>query len=166
MSVREFCNNNPAIITGGAVLVLVLCLSAIACQLFGGGTGPSSDVQLIYYDVSSSSILLVPAKDRPASPLADNANAYRTMILSCGECGELSDGMSRADIEAAGMTIAYLNKDPDANSTGDPMMDRDMYVSSVDAPDNWLSSLSTQGSELMGNVWNCPGGSRAKPCQP
>jgi len=166
MSAREFFNNNPAIVTGGAVLVLVLCLSAIACQLFGGRGGSSSDVKIVYYDVSSSSILLVPAKDRPTSPLADNPNAYRTMVLSCGECSDLSDGMSRADIEAAGMTIAYLNKDPDAANTGDPMMDRDMLVSSLDAPDNWLSSLSTQGSEIMGNVWNCPDGSRAKPCQP
>ena len=166
MSLREYFNNNPAVVTGGAVLVLVLCLSVIAWQLFGGGGGGNStDVQLVYYDVSSNSILLVPAKDRPASPLADNDKAFRTMILSCGECSDLKDGMSRADIEGAGMMIAYLNKDA-SGEDADPLMGRDMLVSSIDSPDQWYTSISPEGGALMGDPWVCPGDTRAKQCQP
>lgn len=172
MGVREYANNNPAVITGGAVFILVVCLGVIACQLFGGGGGGnSSNVKLVYYDISNNTISFVPAQDRPLSPLADNANAYRAVIMSCGECGELTEGMTNAEIDAAGMFVAYIQQLPSGDGAGaDRMLEQNINIADVRAgqvtDNSWFSQNSEYGLNYMTQIMDCPGDVRARQCQP
>ncbi|XAL99655.1 hypothetical protein OT109_19005 [Phycisphaeraceae bacterium D3-23] len=172
MSAREFFNNNPAIVTGGAVLVLVLCLAAIACSLFGGiGPSGSNSVQLIYYDMSSDTIKLIPSSERPGSPLADNDQVFRCFVLACGECGKIKDGMTNEELQAEGMFVSHLQTFPNVDRMMEPggMGEDDTQVLMLaDETPLWFSMSSPDGMEIMRAVsnWQCDDGTTAKQCQP
>jgi hypothetical protein len=166
MSAREFFNNNPAVVTGGAVLVLVICLTLISCQLFGLGGGGASDQKVVYYDLSTDKLMLLNATDRPASPLEDNANAFRAMIHACGECGKIKDGMSQQELEDAGMFVAYLMEIPTREDMqmGPGGMMGIQYLTLETR--EWYPEQSQEGQAIMVNAFTCPDGSRAVICQP
>ncbi|MFI4860724.1 MAG: hypothetical protein ACIAXF_08605 [Phycisphaerales bacterium JB063] len=171
MSAREFFNNNPAIVTGASVLVLVLCLAAIACSLFGGlPSSGSGSVQLIYYDMSNNTIKLVPSSDRPGSPLAENEQAFRCFVMTCGECGKIEEGMTADDIIANGMFISHLQTFPTADRMMGPggMEDDTQVLMLSDENPQWYSMSSQDGMDIMRAVstWQCEDGSTAKQCQP
>lgn len=166
MSAREFFNNNPAVVTGGAVLVLVICLTLISCQLFGLGGNSASGDKVVYYDLSTDKIMLLKAVDRPASPLADNATAFRATIHACGECGKIKDGMTQQEIEDAGMFVAYLMEIPTREDMqmGPGGMMGIQYLSLENR--EWYPEQTPEGQQVMVNAFNCPDGSRAVICKP
>lgn len=122
MGLRETMNNNPAAVTGGAVVVMLLCLFLIYCQLSGGSTS-YADAKLVYYDVKAKQVKLVTWGEgpQPDSPLADSADVFKARIFSCGECGEITDGMSEADLKSKKMFVGWIEQRP-AGSEDDPWM--------------------------------------------
>ncbi|MEM9414157.1 MAG: hypothetical protein AAGA29_01605 [Planctomycetota bacterium] len=170
MGLREYANNNPAVMTGAAVLVLVLCLAAIACSFFGGfGMVDGSD-KLVYYDMNAGTIKLVSSGDFPGSPLKDNDQAFRATVMSCGECGEISDGMTPEALEANGMFIANLNAYPTTDQgagSGDRAGGAMILLFGGENP-QWHDTNSPEGiraSETVMN-WPCENGGTATRCQP
>jgi hypothetical protein len=114
MSLRETLNNNPAVVTGGAVVLLLVAVVILGKVLFfSGGSGSVGTEQVIYYDVANKTIKLVerPAEEpQPNSPLDGSPDTYQATIFACGECGEITDGMTLEDLKAAGMFVGYLHK--------------------------------------------------------
>lgn len=167
MSAREFFNNNPAVVSGAAVLVLVLCLGAISCSLFGwgGAGGGSKNVQLVYYDLSNDSLKLVRAQDRLGSPLV-GTETYLGYVMSCGECGEINEGMTRAELEAGGMYIAYLQTLPESDGMSRELMLEGQVEIYDFASEGWYMMNSEQGMLIAQDSRMCEDGSMAESCQP
>lgn len=166
MNPREFFNNNPAVVTGGAALVLVLCLGLIFYQLMGGGGGGSADAKVVFYDLSNDKIMVVSALDNRFSPMLDNETAYRAIIHSCGECGKFKDGMTRQELEDAGMFIAYLMSIP---TRDDAMMGPGevMAIEYYSMEDELWYADMTQGSDNLRRAASlCEDGTNAEICNP
>lgn len=168
MGLRDTMNNNPAAVTGAAVVVLLLCLVLVYCQFTGGGT-PSGKAQIIYFDVESQTIKLVPLdyENPPNSPLDDSPSSFEAMVFSCTECPEdgLVDGMSLKDLEAKGMFIGWLQKrDPD--SIPDPSFNASVQFRTLNSK-TWYPGDSERWRSIEEKIQqNCPGGAWANACYP
>ena len=171
MSVREYLNNNPAIMTGGAVLLLVVCLGAISCSLFGWGFGGggASTFQLTYYDLESGTIKLIPASEGGGSPLEGSDQVFRVFIKTCGECGPIKEGMTREELEAGDMFVSHLQTFPllDRMDLG-AMEDNTQVYYMLDEVPTWYYISSPEGNSIMEDIGmhQCEDGSRAKECRP
>jgi len=162
-------NNNPAAATGAVVGLLVIALSVIwFTQCRGGNSGASS--RATYFDTSTGQVLLV--KITPgdyASPLADNATAFRCSIFSCSECQELTEGMTVADLEAKDMYIGYISRDLQAEADGMSPMDVGMANEEISAAEDvrWLTMTANRAAyeQLRQDATKC-GEGRANICRP
>ncbi|MEM9916355.1 MAG: hypothetical protein AAF911_15475 [Planctomycetota bacterium] len=116
MSVREFLNNNSAVATIVAVVLLVMALGVIIWQ----NQGPQPrQLDVFYYDLNTQEVFVddlsrvVPFdRGNGAYEFADGprGSAVRAMIYTCGDPEEIKEGMTLAEIEAAGGFIAYLER--------------------------------------------------------
>lgn len=147
MSLREKLNNNPAVATGGAVIVLLLCLGLIMCTFMGGG---GSSVDIVYYDTEAKQLKLVKyTRDTTLdSPLA-GTETYRAQLMTCGECVEVKDGESLDEMKAKDMHVAYLMRDNPQPSAEDFM--ESMQFREVDGT-KWVNADSNAGAELVNRI--------------
>lgn len=131
LDIREKLNENPIVMVAGVGVVLLLCLSVIFCQLVDTGSS-SVKVKYVYFDDASKSIRVVEFKlpeELPTSPLEGTDNVYMATVFSCEDCpkGSVKDGMTLAELEAAGMYIGWLSRiDPGKESQG-AMLGEDGY---------------------------------------
>jgi hypothetical protein len=179
MAIRDTLNNNPAITTVGAVVVLVICLGLVVLQLTGGGSaGGGSDY---YYDLNTGKIFVAEAAQAPIkapSGPTDNGNpaGVRAIIYACGECGSY-DGMDQQQIAENGGKLAYLvrmqNNQPQQQQGGDngnqqrppsPMFMQPL----VSRPDKiqWVRETSQQAQSIVRSEPNCPEGQKVRICDP
>lgn len=159
MSLREKLNNNPQIATGGAVVVLLLCLMLIYCQFSGG----SRSAKLLYFDLETNQVKLVDFKagDTLATPLA-GTQIYQVTIFSCTECKEIKDGMTLEELKAEGMFPGYVIRLPEAG-VADPDLMSSNEIRLIDGPDTWVNADTERGGKLVQQAQSqCPDG--AKPC--
>ena len=167
MSLRDKLNNNPAAVTTGAVVLLLIAVSILVYVLFfkGGGRGTGTE-QVIYYDVKNNTIKLVdrPGADPyPDSPLEGSPDVYMATIFACGECGEITDGMTAEQLKQNGMFIAYIHKrdpgtpfDPETNPTS---MYRPLETS------NWFPSAGDRWYPVLEKIQSrCPKGTYVDYC--
>lgn len=123
MGLRDTMNNNPAAMTGGIAVVLVLSLVLVVCRFMGGGSS-SSATTIIYYDITNKQFKVVEhdyAKmTYPSSPFEGTSDVFIATIWACGECpeGGVTDGMSLADLEAKGMFVGWIEKVVDGSAQG------------------------------------------------
>ena len=168
MSFREYMNNNPAVMTGAAVAVLVICLGIVACQLTGGGPAGSGS-QVIYFDVASGEIKLVEAVDSVESPVAGTEN-YRAAVATCeDECGEIEEGMDLEQLKANGMFVAFVERTAtgrNANAFDDFGSNTDVRLIGDEYPDTWVPAGHPQNMVIQSLDGRCPGASSsfAKRC--
>jgi len=160
MNVREFMNDNPQYVYIGAGVLFFFSMMLVMCQLFGGGGG-ASDYEVFYYDTEKKTIRIVEfsAGDIALSPLEDEPNVYQAMLYACGECdsGAIHDGMTIAEVEAAGMTVRYITKFEQGEGEGaDAFEGGQMFFSPPDRID-WKPDYEAT------EVDDCPD---ARPCFP
>jgi len=183
MSMRDWMNNNPAIVTIGAVLVLVVCLVLIIMRVTGGN--PSRNMDLYFYDRNTEKVFVATSKQDP--PIETDSGSYdgepagvRIHIYGCGECDENFEGMTPEQIEEAEGMVGYLEKyTPDAkeamqaDNNGQPNYEsirRGHMVRPFDGDEgDWVQSESEDGLDITQRAQsgrNCPEGQHAIPCQP
>ncbi len=170
MGLRETMNNNPAAVTGGAVVVLLLALgfAAIRGGLFSGGGRNIGTAQIIYYDVANKQIKLVPTKmgePYPNSPLDGSPETYQATVFACGECpeGNVVDGLTLADLEAKGMYIGWLQK-RDPGTEADPSFNPSVMYRAFKGG-SWVSGSDSRWYTTEDKIQRqCPGGAYAMPC--
>lgn len=167
MNVREFMNDNPLYTYIGVGVVFVLAMTLVVCRLMGGGG--ASSYKLVYYDTEAKTIRIVEfeAGEAPKSPLEGEPNVYQAAIFSCGECDpdEIQDGMSRDELEAAGMRIRYIMKIDESVDDTMSMMEGDNYSYSAIDQINWVTDSMQEPmlNLVQGEIDGCPD---ARPCNP
>lgn len=116
MAIREYLNNNPAVVTIAAIVLLIVCLALIVRQLLGGG-GPGSPRDVYFYDTATGQVFTESAAqfapiEAPSGPGA----GVRAHIYACGDCediaSDIDDGMTIADIAALGAQLLYVERVP------------------------------------------------------
>jgi hypothetical protein len=180
MSVREYLNNNSAVATILAVVVLVVALGIIVWSNKGPGGG---DFQVYFYDLNTQTISA--QSPRLPSPYdvgggtteyfdGTHGSGVRATIYVCGEADDISPGMSREEIEAAGGKIVslhryapqmlaaqqklYAGEEVDPGTMYNEMTGSGMLISNVEGR-VWVSEESEQGFAMMSDVHNLCGGS-------
>ncbi len=142
MNIREYLNNNPAVVTIAAVVLLLVCLGLIVNSLMGSSS--QRDVDVWYYDVASGRLMVAKSQ---LSPIEGEAGpAMRAYLFSCGDCedkvDDIDNGMSYAELKAMGVHVGYVSKysdadkqkleaqqnDPGSSDAEEPMMIQELYA--------------------------------------
>lgn len=181
MSVREFLNNNSAVATIVAVVLLVLALGIIVWQ---NKPASARDYRSFYYDLNTKEIFVDDGTkttpfDRGSGTFefhdGPQGSAVRAYIFTCGDPDDIKEGMSLAEIEAAGGYIAYLERmTPEMRqmqekiAAGEELTNMDYGMTegfSLIAPIDgsiWYSEQSEQAMNMMTDAMQRCGGDRAQ----
>ena len=119
MGVREWANQNSALTTVAAVLVLIFALGYSICQLAPGSK--SQPIKAVYfYDLTNGTLFTADPKemapiDVPSGEKIKHRNkemkaGFRAYVFSCDGCPSDMSGMNETDIEAAGANLAYIDR--------------------------------------------------------
>ena len=182
MSVREWMNNNPAMVTIGAVLVLVICLVLIIVQLSGGGAA-GGEREIYYYDLNTEKLFT--ASNRTNPPIETDSGAYegepagvQATVFACGQCDQDYTGMTAAQVEQNDAAIGYLEKftpeakevieDESSDEEGYDVMLRGHLVRRVDQS-QWVPRESEEGYRITQEAQmnaDCPPDQPPQPCVP
>lgn len=183
MKVRDWMNNNSALVTIAAVVLLVISLGVIIMQTKGPGQiGP---VELYFYDLNTGELFVAmsdqnPPITAPSGPYGDENGppaGVRAHVYACGECGDL-EGKTVEEIEATGAYISHLEMytpegkaaleaqktDPNTPMMVDPM--EYTRIKSVEG-DRWLLAYSEEANALAEqSIRECPDGEPVEVCRP
>jgi len=173
MNIREYMNNNPAVVTIGAVVILVICLGLIIKTLFKGSGGRTGPVDVYYYDLNTGELFTAGSDKFPPiqSPTdeGDKLSGVRAMVFSCGDCDKKSTHF-----------VGYLERyTPEAKaameraaSSDEPMME-DVYEMEqgreVKLPDaaEWIDGNSEAGMAVYEAIrQRCEADERPRQCFP
>jgi hypothetical protein len=111
MPARDFLNNNSAVVTILALVVLVGALGAIIWN--SGGGGGQEFMQRYYYDLNTGKLFVdskskIAPIDAPSGPYNGKQGGVSAVVFGCGECQSSYDGMTQEEVEEAGAIIGWL----------------------------------------------------------
>ena len=110
MSLRNWMNENPAAMTGVAVVLVAICGLFILRQLGGGGGGGPA-IPVYFYDLNTGKVFLAENTsdapiDAPSGPTeSGNAAGVEAHIYSCSTCPSNMEDKTAEEVEAAGAFI-------------------------------------------------------------
>lgn len=183
MKARDWMNNNSALVTIAAVVLLVISLGVIIMQTRGPGSVRAID--LYFYDLNTGKLFVaksdhIPPIKAPSGPFGEQGlpGGVRAHVFSCGECGDFT-GMTAEQVVQAGGYIAYLEMytpqgkaaltaDPSDPNAAPMMIDpmEQTLVKPVDG-DQWMSMYSERGYRMTdAAMQQCPDGSPGQACRP
>ncbi|MEM6458115.1 MAG: hypothetical protein AAF710_01855 [Planctomycetota bacterium] len=182
MSLREYLNNNSAVATILAVVLLVVALGAIVWQNSGGPGGRSLDA--FYLDLNTGELFV----DRGAQltpfdrgtgerTYADGGrgSAVRAVVLTCGDPADVRAGMTVAELESVGAFVAYVQRlSPRARDAqqrqadGETLTDQEQmmlmdggFLISDPAGETWIPEMSEAAQNLIASAYReCGNGER------
>ena len=170
MSLREFANNNSAIVTLGAVVLLVIALGAIIMQTRGGGGSRSSITDVYYYDLNTGELFPGPSDqiapiDAPSGPYNGKPGGVRAFVFSCEDCDDESTHfIGWLDMYTAEAKEALTNPNADM-SLSSQLYEQGRMIKRVE-DETWVPSTDVEAYTVMENIkYQCPGG-RPQPCYP
>ncbi|MFK7789546.1 MAG: hypothetical protein AB8C95_08675 [Phycisphaeraceae bacterium] len=167
LELRNKLEENQSIVVVGLIGLIIFSLVLVTCQMVGGGGSVSSEVKLVYFDVSNQSIRLVD-HEYPAiaqSPLDGTTDVYLATIFSCEECekGAIKEGMSLEDLKAKGMFVGWLEKIDPEMSEEMAMFGEGRLYRTVEN-DRWYKPTERGYEVINTRVYEkC---ARARPCMP
>lgn len=177
MKLREFMNNNPAIVTVGAVVVLVVALGILFSSMGGGGSGQTIR-ELYFYDLNTNELFVgdaqqYPPIEAPSGPMDGGHNAgVRAVVFGCGDCSESNRYI--AWLETYTMDVKQKLETPrQPGENYDPAMEADMMMMMEDghlvrSPDggDWYPYNSPEAQQIfVAAQEKCQDG-RPKQCLP
>jgi hypothetical protein len=195
MNIRQWLNQNSALSSAGASLLLIACLGFLGWNLLA----PRGESDLGTYFLDRNTNQLV-EKQWTVSPTATGSGQYqgepagiRAYVYACGGCADSYVGMTPQQLEASGAFIGYLKKvspqvrdriqriqekatpnqeTPDqGQGPGDLAYDaaatyiQNAVVKPVNG-DKWVKANSKAGGEMIDRVRQCDNGSKAQECHP
>ena len=118
MGLREWLNQNSALTTVAAVVILFCALGFSVFKITGKNPGIDKDAQAYYYDLVEGKIFggkmlntLSPI-DGPNGTVEHKGEArragFRAYIFACGGCSESMFDKTKEQVEATGAKIGYL----------------------------------------------------------
>jgi len=169
MQLREFLNNNSALVTILAVVLLIVALGAIVMQINGGGGYTPRVVDVYYYDLDTGELFLEKSNEIPPVETASGPhNGVRAYVFACNDCDEESDRFIGWLEMYTPEAKAALTRDPAEAQPDEAPFDyweEGHLVRSIDS-DEWQLANSEPGFRIMENIRDkCPGGT-PKPCFP
>jgi len=192
MSVREYLNNNSAVATIAAVVILVIALGILVWS----NKGPSSgSTQVYFYDLNEQKLLVAPASTQSPFETESGDFAYppglgpgpagvMAFVYACESCDGIEAGMSAVEVEAAGGEIAYVSrysleaiearKKMESGEQVDPMqmmalagpLDQGGMLYALPDGQFWVTEMSNEGRAFMSSVSTLCSGSNVKFCRP
>lgn len=118
MNMRGWLNQNSALTTVAAVVLLICALGFAVYHLTGSSTGVSSINAMYYYDVVGGTLFggpmvdILPPIDGPNGPITHDDKSrqagFKAYIFACGGCSSDLGGKTSQEVEAAGAKIGYL----------------------------------------------------------
>jgi hypothetical protein len=175
MKLREKLNDNPAITTAGAALVLTVCVGLLIWQ-FMGGQGSS---QSYYLDLNTNEIFVaktaLPPVEAPSGKTDEGELAgVAARIFACGQCSGSYAGMTPQQVADAGAELSSLQRRPDApqqaeNSNSNmPAGLAAAFRTEVALPGDreWAKINSDAGQQIIQSNLNCTEDQSVTPCHP
>ncbi len=188
MSLREYLNNNSAVATIVAVVLLIVALGIIYWTTGSRNAGP---IATYYYDMTTQKLVAaeaqIPPFDTGSSQYTYSGNetgpaGVQAQVYSCTDsCDDIEPGMTIEQVEAAGGHVAYFSRYSmegkrlmeEANTGGaidpaiydNPEMNQQLYA--TPGSDQWISEMSDAGQQVLANFGSkCGPGETATPCLP
>lgn len=167
---REWLNNNSAIVTVAAVLVLLMALGIIIWTQ-GSGNRLSTNYEVYYMDLGTNELFAgkiteIPPIDAPSGP----NQGVRAHVYGCGDCSEANRFVAYLERYTEKAKQMRLNPPPvDPNQPPPEMYMDDMAGMEVRAPKGtqWVSMMTDQGMRITEVAPNrCPDGVMILPCIP
>lgn len=172
MSLRSYMNNNPAIVTVAAIVVLLICLGLIYRSLAGGG-GTAQTIDVWYYDLNTGDLFVEssdsqPPIEAPSGPFEGHPAGVRAYVFACEESG-CDDPAQRKigylEMYTADAKAAITNPDPNAGPQEYEVIEMGRLVKAPEGG-GWVPAMSNQGMMLTERISQiCPNG-YPKPCYP
>lgn len=183
MKLRDWMNNNSAVVTILAVVVLVISLGVIIMN--SSGRSGARIVDMYYYDMNSGKLFvgksdqLAPI-DAPSGPYRDQPGGVRAYVFACGECPDNIDGATLADLQSNGAFVGWMEMyTPEAKAAltqqqEGPPADMAFYEAFergqlVKRPEDeqWVQAQSEPGFRITEQITTkCPSGEMPQPCFP
>lgn len=194
MKMRDWMNNNSALVTVGAVVVLILSLGYIVWSSKGPGYGPRV-IDIYYYDLNTKQVFVgksdqYPPIDAPSGrgyklPNGQEIPAgVRAYVFACGECPDVT-GLSLDELQAKNAFVAYvemytmevrdmLMKQAAGEAPSGPEQEGMMYemfergqLIADPAKLTWVLANTEQAMQIQSSLeGRCPGPEPIQPCLP
>lgn len=178
MQLRDWMNNNSAVVTVGAVVILILSLGYIVWN--SKGSSPPRVIDVYYYDLNTNKLFTaqsnqLPPIDTESGPVAgSNAPAgVRAYVFACTDCGDEADRFI-GWLEMYTPEVKALRSQP-SPQTPEEAAEREQREEEVwengklvRAPDGttWARENTSEGMAITTKIESkCPGG-MPKPCVP
>jgi len=115
MNVRQFMNENSALVTIACIGLLIVALGYIIWfTTMRGGSRNYGPRPIYYFDAATGQIFTAPSDEIPPiqSPGQDPGDTvpkgYRVMLFSCSTCPDDVSGMSLEQLQQAGVNVGYM----------------------------------------------------------
>lgn len=174
---REWANNNSAVVTIVAVVILIMSLGFIIMSASGNKYKPRI-VDVYYYDLGNGELFLaksneIPPVDAPSGPGANNIpQGVRAYVFSCGECGDKAQQfvgwLEMYTPDAKRALTSPPTPDPN-NPQGPEYYDlwEKGHLVSIPGSSKWVQANSEEGFKVMESMQSkCGAGGQPKPCFP
>jgi hypothetical protein len=162
MGTRSWLNNNPAVVTGAAVVLLVVSMLILYLTVLRSpGWGGDS----YFYDRNTGQVFLAsgPPPVKTAGAYQGEPAAVELYIFACGECGGSYAGKTLPQIREAGAKVGMFQKfSPQAKQqlmhadVMDQATMREGRLVQKPGTDQWVGYYSTEGQKLRKSMTpNC-----------
>lgn len=178
MNLRQWLNENPAVSTVAAVVLLVLCIGFVLYQV-GAVGGPQVSGNKYFYDRNTGELFVDSSEKVP--PITTDSGEYDgqpagvvARIYACGECGSYH-GMTPEEVEEAGARIGVLEmypikiKEVMENGNWEQIQQPPDAYRQLRRPqdEQWISASSQQGIQLERNApIQCEDQTQIRTCLP
>ncbi|MEX0777734.1 MAG: hypothetical protein WD042_18680 [Phycisphaeraceae bacterium] len=166
---RDWVNNNSAVVTVGAVVLLLISLAVIVYS-----TKSSSGVRnykIYFYDLNSGQLFAEEStKLPPIDTPTGKDNGVWAFVYGCGDCSEANRFIGYLQKLTPEMKEAQLKAQ--SGETGEMMppyegdMDQGTLIRLKDSGE-WVPMYSEEGQKIMTSIeGKCPADQRPKHCRP
>lgn len=179
MKLRDWMNNNSAVVTVGAVVILILSLGYIVWSSKSGGYGPRV-IDVYYYDLNTNKLFTaksdqIPPIETESGPVqGSNAPAgVRAYVFACNDCSDEADrfiGWLEMYTPDAKAILSQPPAETPEQAAEREQRQYEVWESGqlVRAPDGttWARANTPEAMAVTSKIeGKCPGGA-PKPCLP
>lgn len=152
MGIREWMNENSAIVTVGAVVLLVVALTIVVMQGIGGG--PATPDQAWFMDTETGEYFAADIEQIPPIQSPEGNPAVKVHFFSCGACNEEERFVGYYEKYTEEAKQAMQQARNAENEEQMPMMMEQMMMGQLYSPDgeNWFPAMSGPGTQLQAQL--------------
>jgi hypothetical protein len=164
MSVRNFLNNNPAVMTIAAIVVLLICLAVLFRTVSGGGGGGPAGDGVYFYNLNTDEVFKQPFDAvPPVTTDSGPATGVRAYVYSCGACKPSEWTVAYVEMYPEAARDVIVNQ-PDSFAAYDAL-DSGRMVRTLDS-EEWVPAQSQRGLDITDSIIDLCNGGKINACLP